>query len=95
MHIFSFLLQLDINKLIYIYTYINLNTYPNKFGYQKLLVVDLKKNKIIWETDLKYSTNFLLDKRCDLHPKWSEDGKKIVVDYAIKKRRIIRVYDYL
>ena len=71
------------------------DTYPNKFGYQKLLVVDLKKNKIIWETDLKYSTNFLLDKRCDLHPKWSEDGKKIVVDYAIKKRRIIRVYDYL
>ena len=71
------------------------DTYPNKFGYQKLLVFHLKKNKILWETDLKYSTNFLLDKRCDLHPKWSEDGKKIVVDYAIKSRRIIRVYDYL
>ena len=71
------------------------DTYPNKFGYQKLLVFDLKKNKIVWETSLKFSTSFLFGSRCDLHPKWDDSGKKIVIDFAVKNQRFIRVYDYL
>ena len=70
------------------------DTYPNKFGFQKLIVFDLLKKKIIWQTDLKFSTHFLFGERCDLHPKWSDDGKKIVVDYAIKNQRLVRSYDF-
>ena len=71
------------------------DTYPNKYGLQKLIVFNLKNKKIIWETELAFSTNFLGESRCDLHPKWNEDGKKIVIDYAIKKQRFIKVYDFL
>lgn len=70
------------------------DTYPNKYGFQKLIVFNLKLKKIIWETELYFSTDFLGKSRCDLHPKWDIDGKKIVIDYAIKNQRFIRVYDY-
>ena len=70
------------------------DTYPDKYGYQKLFVFDLKKNKIVWKTSLKFSTSFLSGSRCDLHPKWDLKGNKIVIDYAIKKQRFIRVYDF-
>ena len=71
------------------------DTYPDEYGYQKLIVYDLKKKKIVWETFLKFSTSFLSGSRCDLHPKWDYTGKKIVIDYAIKNQRFIRVYDFL
>ena len=70
------------------------DTSPDKYGYQKLFVFDLKKNKIVWKTSLKFSTSFLSGSRCDLHPKWDLKGNKIVIDYAIKKQRFIRVYDF-
>lgn len=70
------------------------DTYPNKYGFQKLIVFDLKMKKIVWQTSLKFSTYFLSGSRCDLHPKWDDTGKKIIIDYAIKDQRFIRVYDY-
>ena len=71
------------------------DTYPNKYGFQKLIVFNLKLKKIIWETELAFSTNFLGKSRCDLHPKCDSDGKKIVIDYAVNNQRFIRVYDFL
>lgn len=71
------------------------DTYPNKYGFQKLIVFNLKLKKIVWETELAFSTDFLGKSRCDLHPKWDNDGKRIVIDYAIKNQRFIRVYDFL
>ena len=70
------------------------DTYPNKFGFQKLIVFDLLKKKNNLANRFKIFYAFLFGERCDLHPKWSDDGKKIVVDYAIKNQRLVRSYDF-
>lgn len=71
------------------------DTYPDETGFQNLIVYDIKRKKKIWATSLNFSTDFLMHKRCDLHPKWDDSGSKIVIDYAKDKKRIIRVYNFL
>ena len=58
------------------------DTYPNLFGFQKLFVFSLKKKKIIWKKYIYSPYKYRGIIRCDLHPRWSNDGKKILIDYV-------------
>jgi len=58
------------------------DTYPNKARVRKLLLYNLKTNKLltvgVFFAPLKYDKAY----RCDLHPRWSPDGTKISIDSA-------------
>ena len=57
------------------------DTYANKFGYQKLLLYDLIKNKTHIVGEFKVS-NYLKNKnlKYDLHPRWNHNSNKISID---------------
>jgi hypothetical protein len=67
------------------------DTYPNIFSFRKLYLVSSKnrKRKIIG----KYYSPFFLkgEERCDLHPRWSRCGKKIIIDSSHLGFRSIEV----
>lgn len=68
------------------------DTYPNFLGFQKLFVYSISKKKIIWKKYLFSPYNYKGVVRCDLHPRWSNDGKKILVDYVDKADRNIGIF---
>jgi hypothetical protein len=66
------------------------DTYPNRRRMQYLYMIkDDKVEKLIEVfSPFKYKGNF----RCDLHPRWSMDGKNIIIDSAFSgKRRIYKI----
>ena len=69
------------------------DTYPNLFGFQKLFVFSLKQNKIIWNRYIYSPYKFKGILRCDLHPRWSNDGKKIFVDFVENSNRNIGIFE--
>jgi len=68
------------------------DTYPNLFGFQKLFVYSIKKKKIIWQKFLYSPYKYRGIVRCDLHPRWSNDGKKIFVDYVDNSNRNVGIF---
>ena len=70
------------------------DTYPNILGYQKLLIIDLKKNRVIWKKNIFSSQKYIGFKRCDLHPRWSSDGKKICIDTTMNGKREIGIINF-
>jgi len=56
------------------------DTYPNKGGWKKLILYNIKENKKVeigrFYTPIKYSGAL----RCDLHPRWNRDGSKVCID---------------
>lgn len=68
------------------------DTYPNLFGFQKLFIFSLKKKKIIWKKYIYSPYKFRGVIRCDLHPRWSNDGKKILIDYVNGLHRNIGIF---
>ena len=71
------------------------DTYPNpNDGFKEELVLfDMDKNKIVSKLKLNHLEEFASSAvRCDLHPKWSHDGKYICVDTLDKGFRSIYVY---
>lgn len=65
------------------------DTYPDKARMQTLLSYNLKRKHLTmlgrFFTPLKYHDQT----RCDLHPKWSYDGKKIFFDSVYLGKRIL------
>ena len=57
------------------------DTYPNLLGFQKLFIFSLRSKKIIWKKYIYSPYKFTGIIRCDLHPRWSNDGKKIMIDF--------------
>ena len=57
------------------------DTYPNKEGYQKLMLYDLAKNKTHDVGEFKVA-DYLLKKnlKYDLHPRWNIKGNLISID---------------
>lgn len=71
------------------------DTYPDRNGYQKLFVVDLKSGatQII---SLLFSTPLMAgEKRTDLHPRISQSGSYICVDSNNKGKRQLIVFSYV
>jgi len=56
------------------------DTYPDKARIRELMIINTKTNKKI--TIGKFFSSLKYDgyNRCDLHPRWSPDGKKISID---------------
>ena len=69
------------------------DTYPNLLGFQKLFVYCMKREKIIWTKYLYSPYEFKGIVRCDLHPRWSNNGKKIFVDFVENGNRNIGIFE--
>ena len=72
------------------------DTYPNPNDAfkEELILFDMQKNEIISSLKLNHLEDFASSGvRCDLHPKWSQDGKYICVDTLDKGYRSIYVYE--
>lgn len=60
--------------------FIAFDTYPDKSRMQKLFLYDCKYRKIIPLIELFQSIRYKNETRCDLHPRFSHDGKKVYFD---------------
>lgn len=69
------------------------DTYPNLFGFQKLFIYSIIKKKVIWERLIYSPYKYRGVVRCDLHPRWSNDGKKILIDYVNGSNRNIGIIE--
>lgn len=68
------------------------DTYPDMQGVQHLLVYHLTSGRIVQLGD--FPTRYNADPmRCDLHPRWSRDGKSVCIDSTHEGRRQIYVLD--
>ena len=72
------------------------DTYPNPNDdfKEELILFDMDKKEIVSTTKLNHLKEFASSGvRCDLHPKWSQDGKYVCVDTLDKGYRSIYVYE--
>jgi hypothetical protein len=71
------------------------DTYPNPNDNfkEELILFDTSKNEIVSQEKLNHIEAFASSGvRCDLHPKWSHDGKYICVDTLDRGNRSMYVY---
>lgn len=70
------------------------DTYPNIFGHQSLLFYSLSKpNKLITVKKVYSPIEFSGEKKCDLHPRLSNNKKMINIDIAEKNKREMLIID--
>ncbi len=72
------------------------DTYPNPNDdfKEELILFDMDKKEIVSTTKLNHLKEFASSGvRCDLHPKWSQDGNYVCVDTLDKGYRSIYVYE--
>ena len=70
-----------------------LDTYPDKFGYQKLYTYSLD-TKVLSELGHFFSPiSFRGEVRCDLHPRISPSGRYIAVDSSRTNKRCLYIID--
>lgn len=70
------------------------DTYPDKYGERKLFAFDINKLDFYWMGKFKSPIKYRNDYRCDLHPRWSHDGKKIAFDSTHSGLRTINIIDF-
>lgn len=64
------------------------DTYPNRARQRRLLLYKTETNKVIEIGRFFAPWQFDGPKRCDLHPRWSPDGRMISIDSAHEGRRM-------
>ncbi len=69
------------------------DTYPDKARQRHLILYNYKENKIIKLGRFFAPWKYDGEKRCDLHPRWSPDGKYISIDSAHEGMRRNYVID--
>ena len=69
------------------------DTYPDRNAYRRLYVCDGATGATRALAAFHSPTALQGETRCDLHPRWSPDGRFIAVDSAHKGRRAIVVLD--
>lgn len=60
--------------------YIAFDTYPDKSRMQHLFLLDRKSGNIQEIAELHHSVRYMDESRCDLHPRFSADGKRLYFD---------------
>ena len=77
------------------------DTYPDERGFQKIILYNVEKNFRIDLGEFYSLPNLRGEIRCDLHPRWSRDGRKICFDsthegsrqmYVINIEKILSQY---
>lgn len=69
------------------------DTYPNKARQRYLLLYELATQKLIEVGRFLAPWQFDGPKRCDLHPRWSPDGRMISIDSAHQGKRMTYILD--
>ena len=65
------------------------DTYPNRLGEQSLFIFDIASEQLGKVASLYSPSRLRGEIRCDLHPRWSRDGRTICVDSAHRGERRI------
>jgi len=69
------------------------DTYPDHKGFRHLLLYNIKENALV-EIGRFFSPPELKGEiRCDLHPRWDRDGKRVCIDSAHEGSRQVYVID--
>ncbi|MGC9341492.1 MAG: hypothetical protein ACP5E3_02225 [Bacteroidales bacterium] len=63
------------------------DTYPDKARIQYLLLANLKSGKITKLGEFYHGLKYRNENRCDLHPRFSPDGKSVFIDSVFSGRR--------
>ena len=69
------------------------DTYPNKARMLELYMYDMKKNEVKTLGEFYQSFDFYDESRCDLHPRFSYDGKKVFFDSVHEGKRQLYMMD--
>lgn len=69
------------------------DTYPNRARQRQLLLYEVEKNQVIEIGRFFAPWQFNGDERCDLHPRWSPNGKMISIDSVHEGRRMTYMLD--
>lgn len=64
------------------------DSYPDRARQRHLLLYDLASNRLVELGRFLAPWNFDGPRRCDLHPRWSPDGKAISIDSAHQGKRM-------
>ena len=69
------------------------DTYPDKSRMQHLFLYNLKKQKIVPLLEVYHSLRYAGETRCDLHPRFSQDGQYVFFDsvYTGKKKLCYKI----
>jgi len=70
------------------------DTYPDKYGERSLFTFNFNNKNIYVIKSFKSPLKYRNDYRCDLHPRWSNDGKIISFDSTHKGLRTINIIDF-
>lgn len=73
--------------------YLAADTYPGANGIQRLGLVRLSSGEIIEIGHFQHASGVPTDLRCDLHPRWSGNGKYLTVDSIHSGPRKIYLFD--
>ena len=69
------------------------DTYPDENRRQHLFILDVKQNRAARIASFHTPAAYRGDWRCDLHPRWSRDGKQICIDSTHDGLRQVYVVD--
>ena len=63
------------------------DTYPDKSRMQHLMMLDIKQQKVIKLLKVYQSVKYMNQTRCDMHPRFSLDGKSVYFDSVYHGKR--------
>lgn len=69
------------------------DSYPDRRGQRHLLALDMRRHEVVPLGRFASPVKFDGPTRCDLHPRWSPDGRKISIDSVHEGRRIQYILD--
>ena len=73
--------------------YIVFDTYPDKSRMQHLFILNKGNNEIHEIAELYHPLSYMDECRCDLHPRFSDDGKRLYFDTVYTGKRNIAYID--
>ena len=69
------------------------DTYPDKSRMQHLMMLDVKSQKVTQLVEVYQSVKYMNQCRCDMHPRFSQDGKSVYFDSVYHGKRELCKFD--
>jgi Tol biopolymer transport system component len=73
--------------------FVAFDTYPDKSRMQKLYLYDIAENIVIPVVELFQNIKYKNETRCDLHPRFSNDGRLLFFDSVYSGQRTLNYID--